>query len=183
MTRRKSPDAQIAERRREALRRLRPLAAGELSRPAESETPPSTSPGIPCRCSGSPHDWHPAQAGRSAPAIPRVPDDSQLHNAPVRRHHQPSPANLLRLQPDQLNAGFARNPELPVNPWREDSRRRHEQQSCTHGARRIQSKDRRINKCRLMADAARIRTDAGSVGHDNYSCAGPKTLNAPASGS
>ena len=35
-------------------------------------------------------------------------------------------------------------------------------------------KDRRINKCLLVADAASIRTDAGSVGHNSYSCAGPK---------
>ena len=36
------------------------------------------------------------------------------------------------------------------------------------------TKDRRINKCPIVADAASIRTDAGSVGHDSYFCASPK---------
>ncbi len=39
------------------------------------------------------------------------------------------------------------------------------------GSRR--AKDWRTNKCRLVVDAASIRTDAGSVGHDSYFCAGP----------
>ena len=36
-------------------------------------------------------------------------------------------------------------------------------------------KDRRSNNCRIVADAASIRTDAGSVGHDSDCCADPKT--------
>ena len=35
------------------------------------------------------------------------------------------------------------------------------------------AKDRRINKCPIVADAASIRTDAGSVSHDSYCCADP----------
>ena len=40
--------------------------------------------------------------------------------------------------------------------------------------RLLWGKDRRINKCPIVADAASIRTDAGSVGHDSYFCASPK---------
>jgi argininosuccinate lyase len=36
------------------------------------------------------------------------------------------------------------------------------------------TQDRHVNQCPLVADAASIRTDAGSVGHDSNSCAGPQ---------
>ena len=34
-------------------------------------------------------------------------------------------------------------------------------------ANRLHRKDRRSNNCRIVADAASIRSDAGSVGHDS----------------
>ena len=37
-------------------------------------------------------------------------------------------------------------------------------------------KHRRSNYCRYVADAASIRVNAGSVGYDNYCCAGPMQL-------
>ena len=45
--------------------------------------------------------------------------------------------------------------------------------------RRVANKDCRTNKCRLVVDAASIRTDAGSVGHDSYFCAGTKSARRP----
>ena len=38
----------------------------------------------------------------------------------------------------------------------------------------VNAKDWPTNKCPLVADAASIRTDAGSVGHDRYCCDGPQ---------